>query len=117
MQTVQYIWILRALHYVWHADDKRLGLQRYMNILIFNMPLFDVIYTLSHGSSIVLDPTYVFPDPSADPQGFEPRGRKVVRAPQDRYGHAAVVNTPEKERQRKKRFSAQPQSRNKRVRQ
>ena len=45
MQTVQYIWILRALHYVWHADDKRLGLQRYNFILSFNMPLFDVIYT------------------------------------------------------------------------
>jgi hypothetical protein len=46
MQTVQYIWILRALHYVWHADDKRFGLKRNIIILIFNMPLFDAIYTL-----------------------------------------------------------------------
>jgi hypothetical protein len=41
----------------------------------------------------------------------------MCRPAQDRYGHAEVPNTPEKEKQRKGRFSAQPQGRKKRVKQ
>ncbi len=76
--------------------------------------LVSYVLPLTHHQCKV-DTNFIFPDPSAAAEGFEPRGRKVVRATQDRYGHAAVVNTPEREKQRKKRFSAQPLKRSKRT--
>ena len=108
MQNFQCIWILRALHYVWNSVVQRCVLYSYLYVCT------PVSLTSIH-AQLKVDPTFVFPDPSAAAKGFKPRGRKVVRATQDRYGHAAVVNTPEREKQRKKRFSAQPQNRNKRT--
>jgi hypothetical protein len=69
---------------------------------------FDLIY--------VADQSFVFPNPYEDRNGFEPPGYKPVRGTQDRYGHAAVVDTPEKEKQRKGRFPAQSTKRKKRGR-
>ncbi len=57
----------------------------------------------------------MYPDPCKASEGFEPPGQKMCRPAQDRYGHAEIPNTPEKEKQRKGRFSAQPQARKKRV--
>ncbi len=64
----------------------------------------------------VADQSFVFPNPFEDVHGFEPRGYKPVRGTQDRYGHAVEVDTPEKEKQRKGRFSAQSTNRKKRGR-
>ena len=85
----------------------------YIDLVMCGYDLVSHVFPPTHHKCEV-DTTFIFPDPSAAAEGFEPRGRKVVRATQDRYGHAAVVNTPEREKQRKNRFSAQPLNRNKR---
>jgi hypothetical protein len=61
--------------------------------------------------------SFTFPDPGKSPDGLEPKEKIIgvkFKPKQDRYGHSVEASTPEKEKQRKGRFSAQSSGRSKR---
>ena len=60
--------------------------------------------------------SFTFPDAGTSPDGLEPKNKvgALFKPKQDRYGHCVEASTPEKEKQRKGRFSAQSSGRSKR---
>ena len=76
----------------------------------FNFP-FDYPFAVVEESA-----SFKFPDPGGSPDGLEPNNKQrfKIKPQQDRYGHSVEPTTPEKEKQRKGRFSAQSAGRSKR---
>ncbi len=82
-----------------------------------NVTTYEILKHLAYTLILKADRLFVFPNPFEDVNGFERGKCKAVRGTQDRYGHAAVMDTPEKEKRSKRRFSAQSTLRKQHVRQ